>query len=307
MKHAMLFLSLLVFITSCTSNDDPGDVVLNAEELNITGTRYSLSDNNFNATYTGLLEALNANEDIGIVAEVDHAANARAVGRVLNPTKIVFFGNPSLGTPLMQKNQLAGLDLPQRIMVFEDSDSQVFAMYNSVVYLESRFGLQGVEQLSQISGALENLTKSVTNSEVSRSSTITVPEGDGIISVKSVNDFNTTYNTLINSIENNENLQVVAELDHQANAASVNMELRPTKLVIFGNPKLGSPLIQNSQTAGLDLPQKMLVWEDENGQVNISYNDSYYLRDRHDITNNQNELEQIATVLENLAKSASGN
>jgi uncharacterized protein (DUF302 family) len=191
--------------------------------------------------------------------------------------------------------------------VFEDSDSQVFAMYNSVVYLESRFGLQGIEQLSQISGALENLTKSVTNSEVSRSSTITVPEGDGIISVKSVNDFNTTYNTLINSIKNNENLQVVAELDHQANAASVNMELRPTKLIIFGNPKLESPLIQNSQTAGLDLPQKMLVWEDENGQVNISYNDSYYLRDRYDITNNQNELEQIATALENLAKSASGN
>ncbi|TVZ27219.1 uncharacterized protein (DUF302 family) [Gillisia sp. Hel_I_86] len=300
------FFSFLLILNSC-NNDDPGDVVLSSEELNISGTKYAESKNNFDNTYAIFKDSLTANEAISIVAEVDHAANARTVGRVLNPTKIVFFGNPVLGTPLMQKNQLAGLDLPQKVVFFQNSSNTVYALYNSVPYLESRYNLQGVATLPQISTALENLTQAATSSEINRAIELAVEIGEGVITLESAQDFETTYSSLKSSISTNENLSIVAELDHQANAASVDLELRPTKIIIFGNPNLGSPLMQNKQTTGLDLPQKMLVWEAANGTVNISYNDPLYLATRHKIEGNADVLDQISTALDNLAKTAAGN
>jgi len=300
------FFSLLFILNSC-NNDDPGDVVLSSEEINVTGTKYAESKNNFANTYSTFIDSLNANDAITIVAEIDHAANARSTGRVLNPTKIVFFGNPVLGTPLMQKNQLAGLDLPQKVLFFQNSNNTVYAIYNSVPYLESRYNLQGVSTLSKISTALENLTKAATSSEIQRATNLSAEFKEGIITIESNQDFETTHNTLQNAIVSNENLSIVAQLDHQANAASVGLELRPTKIIIFGNPNLGSPLMQNKQTIGLDLPQKMLVWQSEDGTVNISYNDPVFLASKHQIEGNEDVVLQISTALETLANTAAGN
>jgi len=305
MVKIISFFSVLLILNSC-KNDDPGDVVLSSEELNVIGTKYSESKNNFTNTYSTFIDSLNANEAITIIAEVDHAANARTVGRVLNPTKIVFFGNPVLGTPLMQKNQLAGLDLPQKVLFFQNSLNTVYTLYNSVPYLETRHELQGVATLPQISTALENLTKAATSSEIKRATDLSAEFEEGIVSVESIKDFDSTYNALQSAIASNENLSIVAQLDHQANAASVGLELRPIKLIIFGNPNLGSPLMQNKQTIGLDLPQKMLVWEAEDGTVNVSYNNPAFLASRHKIEGNEDVLMQISTALNNLANTAAG-
>ena len=77
------------------------------------------------------------------------------------------------------------------------------------------------------------------------------------------------------------NLTVFARIDHAAGAAGVGLTLRPTELVIFGNPKGGTALMQDRQTAGLDLPLKALVWEDANGKVWLSYNDPVWIAQRH--------------------------
>ncbi len=299
------FLSFLLILNSC-NNDEPGDIILSSDEINITGTKYSESKNNFDNTYSVFIDSLNSNDAITILAEVDHAANARSVGRVLSPTKIVFFGNPVLGTPLMQKNQLAGLDLPQKVLFFQNSLNTVYALYNSVPYLESRYGLQGVATLPQISTALENLIKAATSSEIKRAIDLTSEFEEGVITVESTQDFESTYNNLQNAIASNQNLTIVAELDHQENAASAGLVLRSTKLIIFGNPELGSPLMQNKQVIGLDLPQKILVWEDENAVVKISYNDPFYLQQRYNLEGNLEELEQISDALNNLATTAAG-
>jgi uncharacterized protein (DUF302 family) len=306
MNKIMCLLSFLPILMAC-NNDEPGDVVFSADVLNVRGTRFSESNNSFDATYSNFIEALNANQALSIIAEVDHAANARAVGRVLNPTKIVFFANPDLGTPLLQKNQLAGLDLPQKVLFFENNDALVFAMYNSVAYLESRYQLQDTATLGQVSGVLETLTNTATNSDVKRAGNLIAEAGEGIITIESNRDFEQTYSSLESAISSDENLQIFVQLDHQANAASVGMELRPTKLIIFGNPNLETPLMQNLQTIGLDLPLKMLVWEDQNGIVKISYNDPLYLQLRHGINGNETQLQQIASILEALATAAAGN
>jgi len=76
-------------------------------------------------------------------------------------------------------------------------------------------------------------------------------------------------------------LTVFARVDHAAGAAAVGLSLRPTELLIFGNAKGGTPLMQSMQTVGIDLPLKALVWQDEAGRTWLSYNDAKWLAQRH--------------------------
>ncbi|NDJ60409.1 MAG: DUF302 domain-containing protein [Chloroflexi bacterium] len=90
-------------------------------------------------------------------------------------------------------------------------------------------------------------------------------------------------------------------VDHSANAANVDLELLPTTLIIFGNPNVGTQLMQASRSVAIDLPQKMLVWEDEDGQVYITYNDPQYLAERHGIEGMDELLGNVANALGNFA------
>jgi uncharacterized protein (DUF302 family) len=78
-------------------------------------------------------------------------------------------------------------------------------------------------------------------------------------------------------------LSVVARVDHAAGAARVGKTLRPTELLIFGNPQGGTALMECAQAVGIDLPLKALVWDDANGQVWIGYNDPAYLAKHHEV------------------------
>jgi uncharacterized protein (DUF302 family) len=83
-------------------------------------------------------------------------------------------------------------------------------------------------------------------------------------------------------------LVVFARIDHAAGAAQVGMALRPTELVLFGNPRGGTPLMQERQTAGIDLPLKALAWEDAEGRVWLTYNEIPWLAERHNLGQGSN-------------------
>jgi uncharacterized protein (DUF302 family) len=104
-------------------------------------------------------------------------------------------------------------------------------------------------------------------------------------------------------------LTVFARVDHAAGAKEVGMALRPTELLIFGNARGGTPLIQALQTTGIDLPLKALVFEDANGKVWLSYNEPAWIAQRHaslpgDATKVSEATGRLAGVLAALAKAA---
>src|SRR6476661_6788450 len=105
---------------------------------------------------------------------------------------------------------------------------------------------------------------------------------DGIVSVRSRFSANETIERLLAAIAE-KNLTVFARVDHAAGAASVGLSLRTTELVIFGNPKGGTPLMQDQQSAGIDLPLKALGWEDPERNVWLSYNDPTWIAQRHSL------------------------
>jgi uncharacterized protein (DUF302 family) len=102
-------------------------------------------------------------------------------------------------------------------------------------------------------------------------------------------------------------ITVFARIDHATRAASVAMPLRPTERLIFGNPKAGTPLMQSSQTIGIDLPLKILGWQDEGGNVWLTYNDPGCLGRRHHFARTRTRaFTRWQNVLANLAKAAAG-
>lgn len=94
---------------------------------------------------------------------------------------------------------------------------------------------------------------------------------------------------------------IFALIDHSGEAEKVGLKMRPTKLVIFGNPKAGTPLMLASPSSAIDLPLKILVWEDGQGKVWVSYNSPEYLRERHGLAE---ELMQNIAIIETLATKA---
>lgn len=99
-------------------------------------------------------------------------------------------------------------------------------------------------------------------------------------------------------------ISVVARVDHGAAAAKSGLSLRPTALLIFGNPKLGTPLMQANQKAGLDLPMKVLAWQDEKGQVWLAYAKPERLKADHELDGQDATLQQMAKALDGLTDEA---
>lgn len=134
-----------------------------------------------------------------------------------------------------------------------------------------------------------------------------LPEDDGLVTVDGGESIEGTASRICEAIREKEKLMLVATVDHAENAASVGKELRPTRLLIFGNPRVGTPLMQEAQSVGIDLPQKMLVWEDAKGGVNVTYDDPEYLAARHGIEGQDDLLEMIEHALSMIAEQESKN
>jgi len=99
-------------------------------------------------------------------------------------------------------------------------------------------------------------------------------------------------------------IRVFARISHKQNAAGVGLKLRPTELLIFGNPKLGTYFFMSNQTAGIDLPMKAMAWEDAKGQTWVAYNDPQYIADRHGIKDRADIIKKMKGALEKFSNYA---
>jgi uncharacterized protein (DUF302 family) len=127
----------------------------------------------------------------------------------------------------------------------------------------------------------------------------------GILTLPSADDFVTTTQRLEAAIAD-EGLTLLTTIDHAANAENAGLELRPTTVFLFGNPAAGTPLMQAAPTFGLDLPQRMLVWENEDGDVFVTWRDPTILANEHGLAPDEGPLPNIAALLEALARTATG-
>ena len=127
-----------------------------------------------------------------------------------------------------------------------------------------------------------------------------VKNKNGIVNIPSIHSVDQTVDRLKELLQS-KGITLFALIDHSGEAKKVGMQMLPTKLLIFGSPKGGTPLMLAAPSVAIDLPLKILVWQDAAGKVWLSYNSSEYIRQRHDLP--QNLIQNIA-VVETLASKA---
>lgn len=290
---------LLVMASSCTEKEND----LCEDCLSPIGLRQATTEIGGAEVFDLFVEMLEENDDIEIIAKIDHSSNAESVEMTLPLNRIILFGNPKLGTPLMQESITTGIDLPQKILITEDVDGSVSISYNDIGYLANRHGLNDNQKLNKIASALNDLVSSIAQDEPTLESSATVDKNQGLVIQESSNSFTDTYSKIKSSIEANNKLTLITELDHQMNAKSVNLELDNCKLLVFGNPELGTPLMKKKLATGIDLPQKVLIFQEEE-KVKVAYNDPHYLTQRFRFKNTTQVTSQMKSALQNLVDAA---
>lgn len=128
---------------------------------------------------------------------------------------------------------------------------------------------------------------------------------NGMISKKSHFSVKETLDKL-EAVLKKKGIGVALRWSHDAKAKGVGIPLRPTELLVFGNPKLGSHMFTANQTAGIDLPLKALAWKDDKGQVWLTYNDPAYIVKRHNIKNRSKIQAKMTGALNKLTNVATG-
>ncbi len=233
-------------------------------------------------------------QGLEIVLLVDHAAAADSVGLPLNPTKVIFARQSrALEGMLLRRSATAGIDLPLKFLVFEDDASRPNIRVNTVGYIVDR---HNIEVRDFVLKALDN-----------RVTQFSTPD-TGLVTVASSQGLQATADALVDAISQNPAFRIPLVLDYsERNAADdARSGTRGPVLVVFGNPTVGTPLMQSSQEIALDLPQKFLVWQRDD-EVFISYNDPFFIGRRHNVQDQDDRLAMIATALANFAAAAAGN
>ena len=126
---------------------------------------------------------------------------------------------------------------------------------------------------------------------------------DGLVSIMSPHSVKETMDRFQELVKA-KGLNVFLRVDHAAGAQKVGKSLRSTELLVFGNPQGGTPLMECAQTAGIDLPLKALAWQDDAGQVWLSYNDPQYLARRHEIKECREVVSGLRKALDGLVREA---
>jgi uncharacterized protein (DUF302 family) len=127
---------------------------------------------------------------------------------------------------------------------------------------------------------------------------------DGLITLRSGHGPEDTMNRFESAVRSR-GMTVFAHVDHAAGAAAAGLPLRPTELLVFGNARGGTPLMQSCQEIGIDLPMKALVWQDAAGDTFLSYNDPAWLATRHGLSDEaQAAVAAMSAALEALARAA---
>jgi uncharacterized protein (DUF302 family) len=271
---------LLTFLFSWVS-------IVTADSSHYDDNDFSIS--NFDTVAEAVASITTTLEDLGmeIVSIFDHSANATKVGLELAPTQLILFRNRHLEKKLLRRSSTVAIDLPQMIQVWRDQETdELKILYNSAGYLYERHGIRSRDRV------LRHVNKPLNQFGLL---------DNGLVTIETEQSVEETVEKLKMVLLNNGFLIPFTfdftELTHKG----------ASQLIIFGNPLVGTLLMQNQQAIGLDLPLKFMVWEDQDSQVHITHNDLVFIGKRHGLQGLDVRLSNIANRLVQLANEGAGN
>lgn len=208
------------------------------------------------------------------VAVLDHHRMAAEAGVYTPASVATIFSDPAVNVALVKENQLVGLDLPFKVLCYAEPDTVAPKLaFTSAEFMAKRHRLES-HLLADYQSKMNKVLASVPENIISTTDVTTVTEGFGIVQIPSAFDYTTTVSNLKEIVMAQGDTKWFADVDYQKEATTQGVTLRPTTLLLFGGPAPGGKAMMTSPKIGLDaFCQKLLVYEKENGEVWVAYND----------------------------------
>lgn len=257
---------LLVVSTGC-SDPEP-----------VAPSRYTEPDRLFAALDANVA----ASDMLEKIVEIDHSRLGAEAGSVMPPAKVLIFSSPELEAQLLGINPLIAIDLPLRVLAYESmSDGSSRVAFNSFEYLQSRYSLDDLIELEAVfDDSMAAVLRGVGPENLASFANDTM-QPDGITTLDSPYDFETTVERLTAAIDAQDDTVWFGTVNFQARAKEQGIEIGPSRLLLFGGPAPGAKAMAEAPTLGLDaFCQKLLVWQDETGAVRASFNDLLAIAER---------------------------
>lgn len=284
-----------LYIRGTPNNGFIGNGKAKHEFVRPAGVRMIKSKLSVSAGVKALQNALNSNANgPRLIATIDHSLAAKQVGKVLSPNTVVVFGRPQIGAPLWRQTPEIGIELPIEMHVAETPLGYVYVSYNSAAYFGRRFNIPNLSlplfRFARVASGIADLAAESPNFDVSRARSLS-----GIrVEMKQGTTAAQSYGRLITALQNAPKpLGIAFKIEHDKSAIKAGIAVNAeNKVVVFGNPALGTRLMQRSFTAGLDLPAKMGVWDIMKGANKsfVGYVDIEWIVRRHDVAEEQTML-----------------
>ena len=239
------------------------------------------------------------------VATIDHSRLAGEAGVEMPPCIVTIFSDPASNAPLIGANPLIGLDLPHRILTYAEPDaSEASIAFGNASYLERRHCVADADLLSRYEWALDNALAGTSTEIWHPVASDQIDEGFGIHNLVSEHPFEETVSRLKAIVSGQGDTVWFGELDFRAEAATQDVEVRPVTMLLFGAPAPGGMCMAEFPRLGLDaFCQKLLVFEDDQQQIRVAFNDIVAFANLHYDRNNTPQ-EVVNTRLDAAFRSA---
>ena len=233
------------------------------------------------------LEAnVRANPRLQIIAEIDHSRLAAQAGSSMPPARVLIWSDPELEAAILKQAPLAAIDLPLRALAYEDEDSRSASVIaNSFDYLVNRYALPNQAGLrDRYESAIATAMAGIPKTAIAQFLSDAMP-GSGLVTLDSPFDYAITEKRIREAIDAQSDTVNFGIVDFAARSRKHGVELRPLRLILFGGPGPGGQAMSSAPTLGLDaFCQKLLVWEDADGHVHVTFNDLLAIAERQQVS-----------------------
>lgn len=248
----------------------------------IAASRYVEPDRLFQT----LVENVRSHPELEVIVDIDHSRLGAQAGSPMPPAHVLIWSDPRLEADILSINPVAAVDLPPRVLSYEDQATRTAAViYSRYEFVARRHSLPMESPLRErYESAISKVTQGIPDAAMKAFASDDMRD-PGLVTLKSPHDFETTKKRIQSVVRAQSDTMDFGEVDFAARSKAHGIELRPLQLILFGGPGPGGKAMASAPTLGLDaFCQKLLIWQDQDGTVSVTFNDLQALAERQGVS-----------------------
>ncbi len=246
----------------------------------ISAYRYVETDRIFREMETNI----RSHEELDVIVDIDHSRLGAEAGSPMPPSHVLIYSDPLLDAAIIEKNPIAAIDLPLRVLVYEDPESgNAKFITNSYDFIAKRHGLSDDDAIrTRYMAAIAAALKGIPDESIAVFRSDTMPSS-GLITLASPYSIDETVQRVMDAIRSQGDTVVFGTVDFAERSKMHGVSTHPIRMILFGGPGPGGKAMANTPTLGLDaFCQKLLIWQGEDETIRVTFNDLLALAERQE-------------------------